>query len=64
MVQGNVAGGFAALAFPAPYGTSAVMMFIINDRGELYQKDLGKDTDEVAWKMGEYNPDETRSRRK
>jgi hypothetical protein len=59
-VQGNMTAGFAAIAFPAEYGTSGVMTFIINDRGELYQKDLGQD--EAAWSIMEYNPDETWSR--
>jgi hypothetical protein len=63
MVRGNMTGGFAGLAFPAQYGASGVMTFIINDRGEIYQKDLGEDTDQVAWRrIVEYNPDETWSR--
>jgi hypothetical protein len=59
MVKGNMIGGFALVAYPAEYGNSGVMSFIINHDGEVFQKDLGKNTASIAQNMKEYNPDST-----
>ena len=37
-------GGFALLAYPAEYGNSGVMTFLVNHNGVVYQKDLGGST--------------------
>jgi hypothetical protein len=50
-------GGFALVAWPVEYGESGVMTFIVNHRGRVYQRDLGKDTAKVAQKMDTYDPD-------
>ena len=52
-------GGFAFVAYPAEYGNSGVMTFIINQDGVLLQKDLGKTTTETATAMNEFDPDST-----
>ena len=44
IVDGKKTGGFAFLAYPAEYGNSGIMAFIINQDGVLLEKDLGKDT--------------------
>jgi hypothetical protein len=49
--------GFALVAYPAEYGNSGVMTFIINQDGLLLQKDLGKTTQETATAMTEFDPD-------
>jgi hypothetical protein len=54
-------GGFAFVAYPAEYGNSGVMTFIINQDGVLLQKDLGKTTTETAAAMNEFDPDTTGS---
>jgi len=59
MVKGNMIGGFALVAYPAEYGNSGVMTFIINHDGKVFQKDLGKNTASMAQNMKEYNPDST-----
>ena len=59
IVNGKMTGGFAVLAYPAQYGDSGIMTFIINQTGVAYQKDLGKTTDEAAAAMTEFNPDKT-----
>ena len=59
MVNGVLTSGVAFLAYPAAYRASGVMTFIINQDGELFQKDLGPDTAKVASAMSEYNPDKT-----
>jgi hypothetical protein len=57
MIDGNMVRGFAFVAYPAQYGNSGVMTFIINQGGLLLQKDLGKTTTETATAMSEFDPD-------
>jgi hypothetical protein len=57
VVNGKMTGGFAFVAYPATYGNSGVMTFIINQDGVLLQKDLGKTTTETASAMSEFDPD-------
>jgi len=57
IVDGEMLGGFAFVAYPAEYGNSGVMTFIINQDGVLLQKDLGKTTTETATAMSEFDPD-------
>lgn len=52
-------GGFALVAYPAEYGNSGVMTFIVNHDGKVFQKDLGANTRAVAQAMKDYNPDAT-----
>lgn len=59
VVNGNMIGGFAMVAWPAEYGSSGVMTFIVNQQGRVYQKDLGPATSKLARKMNEYDPDAT-----
>jgi hypothetical protein len=59
VVDGHMIGGFAALAYPAEYGNSGVMSFLINQDGGVFQKDLGADTATVAKTMSSFNPDNT-----
>ena len=57
VANGDMAGGFALVAFPAKYGSSGVMTFIVNQDGVVYEKDLGQDTATLAARLEEYNPD-------
>jgi hypothetical protein len=59
LVNGKMTGGFAFVAYPAEYGNSGVMTFIINQDGVLLQKDLGKTTTEVATAMSKFDPDDS-----
>lgn len=58
-VNGHMIGGFAVVAWPAKYGVSGVMTFVVNHDGVVYQRDLGKGTAEVARTIVAYNPDST-----
>ena len=49
--DGKMIDGFALVAYPAEYGNSGVMTFMINQDGVLLQKDLGKSTQETAIAM-------------
>lgn len=57
LVDGRMTDGFALLAYPAEYGNSGIMSFLVNQAGILYQKDLGEDTAALATAIGDYNPD-------
>ena len=57
VVNGKTVGGFAYVAYPAEYGNSGIMTFIINQDGVLLQKDLGTTTTETATAMSEFDPD-------
>lgn len=59
IINGNMIAGFGLVAFPAQYGSSGIMTFVVNHQGKIFQKDLGPKTAEIAWKMKEYNPDKT-----
>ena len=59
VINGNMIAGFALVAWPAEYGESGVMTFIVNQQGRVYQKDLGSKTSRLAGKMDTYDPDET-----
>jgi len=59
VVGGKMTGGFALIAHPVSYGTSGVMTFIVNQDGQVLQKDLGPQTEKIATEMTEYNPDGT-----
>jgi len=55
--NGKLSGGFALIAYPASYGVSGIMTFLVNQDGIIYQKDLGDDTSTEAQKITAYNPD-------
>ena len=57
VVNGEMTGGFALLAYPAKYAFSGVMTFVVGEDGVVYQKDLGKNTDRKAARLTEYDPD-------
>ena len=57
VVNGKMVGGFAFVAYPADYGNSGIMTFIINQDGVPLQKDLGTTTAETATAMSEFDPD-------
>ena len=59
LVKGKLIGGFAVVAYPAEFGNSGVMTFIVNHDGKVFQKNLGKNTAVIAKSMKEYNPDKT-----
>ncbi len=59
VVRGKMIGGFAVVAYPAEYGNSGVMTFVVNHDGKVFQKNLGKNTASVARNMKVYNPDST-----
>ena len=59
VVRGKMIGGFALVAYPAEYGNSGVMTFLVNHAGEVFQKDLGERTARIAERMTSFTPDQT-----
>jgi DUF2950 family protein len=59
VVKGRMIGGFALIAWPAEYGNSGVMTFLVNHAGTVYQKDLGNRTDFIAKRLILFDPDQT-----
>ncbi len=59
IINGNMIGGFALVAWPADYGESGIMTFIINQQGRAYQKDFGAGTAKTTEAMKEYDPNKT-----
>ena len=59
IINGNMIGGFALVAWPAEYGETRIMTFIVNQQGRVYQKNLGPKTIKIAETMKAYDPDKT-----
>ena len=59
VVNGKMILGYALLAYPASYGSSGIMTFIVNQDDVVYQKDLGKNTAKIVESITKYNPDKT-----
>ena len=62
IANGMMSGGFALVAWPAEYGATGVMTFIVNQDGVVFEADLGKNTNGTAEKMTTFNPDKSWSR--
>jgi hypothetical protein len=56
IINGRMIAGFAMVAYPAEYGASGVMTFIVNHNGKIYEKDQGKNTAEIGAKMTSFEP--------
>jgi Protein of unknown function (DUF2950) len=59
VVKGKMILGYALVAYPAQYGNSGIMTFIVNQEGIIYEKNLGKNTVNIAKAMKKFNPDKT-----
>jgi len=56
VINGRMIAGFAMVAYPAKYGETGVMTFIVNHNGKIYEKDLGKNTTDIGAKMTAFDP--------
>lgn len=56
--DGRLTQGFALLAWPASYGRSGIMAFQVNQKGMVYEKDLGEETATIAKAIETYDPGE------
>jgi hypothetical protein len=58
ILGGRMIGGFGVIAWPVRYGATGVMTFIVNQKGVVYQRDLGPQTAERAAAITSFNPDQ------
>jgi hypothetical protein len=59
VINGNMIGGFGAIAWPSEYGATGIMTLFVYQQGKIYQKDLGEDTDLAAAALQSYELDDT-----
>jgi hypothetical protein len=57
VINGNMIAGFALVAWPAEWGNTGVMTFIVNQQGKVYERDLGPKTRKYGASMKEFEPD-------
>ncbi len=57
LINGHMIAGYALVAYPAKWGSSGIMTFIVNNQGRVYQKNLGEKSADLARAMTEYDPD-------
>jgi len=60
--NGHMTEGFAFVAWPAGYGSSGIVTFLVDQDGTVFQKDLGSDTAKTAGAMTRFDPDFTWTR--
>lgn len=56
-VDGKLTEGFAIVAWPADYGNSGIMTFLVSHHGIVFESDLGRRTDRTAGTMTAFDPD-------
>jgi len=57
LLNGRMLGGFGVIAWPVTYGETGVMTFIVNQSGEVYERDLGPETPQRAAQILLFDPD-------
>jgi Protein of unknown function (DUF2950) len=56
IVNDRMIGGFAVLAYPSRYGNSGIMTFMISHDGDVYEADLGPETEATAKAITSFDP--------
>ncbi len=57
VINGNMVAGFALVAYPAHWGESGIMTFIVNQSGKVYECNYGAESAEIASAMSSFDPD-------
>ncbi|HEY5850275.1 MAG TPA: DUF2950 domain-containing protein [Lysobacter sp.] len=57
MLGDNMSRGFALVAWPAKYADTGVMSFMISHEGEVFEKDMGPESEKLAEAMTRFDPD-------
>ena len=55
-LNGRMIAGFAMVAYPADYGHTGVMTFIVNHNGVVFERDLGASTPKLAPAIKAFDP--------
>ena len=56
IINGRMLAGFAMVAYPARYGDSGVMTFIVSNNGKVYERDLGRSSLSAGAAMTTFDP--------
>lgn len=56
LVNGKLFGGFAVLAWPARYGDTGIKSFMVSHDGQVYERDLGRETATRAAAIDTFDP--------
>ena len=56
IINGRMIAGYALVAYPARYGESGVMSFMVSNNGRIYEKDLGSNSNALGLKMTSFDP--------
>lgn len=56
MRDGRLSDGWAMVAWPAEYGVTGVMTFLVSHHGVIYQRDLGPESASIAKSMQAFDP--------
>jgi hypothetical protein len=59
LINGRMIAGFALVAWPAEWGNTGMMTFIVNQQGRVWQQNLGTKSAKIAKAMTTYDPDDT-----
>lgn len=59
VVNGELTGGFALVAWPSQYDVTGIMTFVVNQDRVVWERDLGPGTDAAARAISTYDPDST-----
>ena len=57
VIDGHMTGGYALMAYPAKWGDSGIMTFVVNQDGIVFEKNLGPETERLAREITVYDPD-------
>ena len=57
IINGRMIAGFAMVAYPAQYGESGVMTFIVSHNGKIFEKDLGRNSAAIGANLTAFDPD-------
>ena len=58
LIHGRLLAGFALVAYPAHWGESGIMTFMVNQWGKVYERNLGADSAALAAALTEFDPDQ------
>jgi hypothetical protein len=58
IINGNMLSGFALVAWPVRYGETGVNTFLVSHQGIVYEADLGPNTESVAAKIMDFDPND------
>jgi hypothetical protein len=58
LINGRMIAGFALVAWPSEWDNTGVMTFVVNQQGNVYQRNLGSKTAKIARALTVYDPDD------